>query len=82
MTFESYSPLVSIIIPCWNAEDCVGEAIESAHRIVTISIRWALFGQPHCTAGMILPLGVGVTLLLVGGAFYFRRMERWFADLA
>ncbi len=22
--------LVSIIIPCWNAEDCVGEAIESA----------------------------------------------------
>ena len=27
---SSLSSLVSIIIPCWNAEDCVGKAIESA----------------------------------------------------
>ena len=44
--------------------------------------RWALFGQPVFSAGMILPPAIGVTLLLIGGAFYFRRMERWFADLA
>ena len=30
MTAIEHSPLVSIIIPCWNAEDYVGEAIESA----------------------------------------------------
>ena len=44
--------------------------------------RWALFGQPLFSASMILPSGVGITLLLIGGPFYFRRMERWFADLA
>ena len=44
--------------------------------------RWALFGEPALTAGMVLPSALGVTLLLVSGAFYFRRMERWFADLA
>ena len=44
--------------------------------------RWALFGQPLFSAGMIIPSAIGVTLLLVGGAFYFRRMERSFADLA
>ena len=30
MTTIENNPLVSIIIPCWNAEDYVGEAIESA----------------------------------------------------
>ena len=44
--------------------------------------RWALFGEPAFTAGMIVPSALGTTLFLVGGAFYFRRMERWFADLA
>jgi lipopolysaccharide transport system permease protein len=44
--------------------------------------RWALFGQPAFSASMVVPSAIGVILLLVSGAFYFRRMERWFADLA
>lgn len=45
------------------------------------SFRWALIGTPAPPVGMVA-LSVGVSLLLlVSGAFYFRRMERRFADV-
>ena len=48
---------------------------------VVEGFRWALFGleAPPMRAFALSALGVAV--LLVGGAYYFRRMERSFADL-
>jgi len=44
--------------------------------------RWALFGRPELPWAMLLSSAAGVALLTIGGAYYFRRMERLFADLA
>jgi len=42
--------------------------------------RWALLGAPPPPLALLLP-GIGATgLLLIGGMFYFRRMERTFVD--
>jgi len=42
--------------------------------------RWALFGQQPPT-GMFWVSAVMVLVVLVGGLYYFRRMERFFADV-
>lgn len=48
---------------------------------VVEGFRWALLGQPAPAASMLL-MSVAVTLvLLAGGLFYFRRMEKCFADV-
>jgi lipopolysaccharide transport system permease protein len=44
--------------------------------------RWALFGAGMVTVPMMVTSAIGVFVLFVGGAFYFRRMERLFADVA
>ncbi len=44
--------------------------------------RWCLFGQPLLPWPMVASSAAGVLLFLAGGMFYFRRMERLFADLA
>jgi lipopolysaccharide transport system permease protein len=42
--------------------------------------RWAILGTPTGpNAGMLISIGVAIALL-VSGAFYFRRMEKTFAD--
>lgn len=48
---------------------------------VVEGMRWALLGTGH-SPGPMLWVSAGVTLcLLVSGAFYFRRLERTFADV-
>lgn len=50
---------------------------------VVEGFRWALLGDPTRQArlgGMLVVSGLVALLLLVSGAFYFRRMERRFAD--
>jgi lipopolysaccharide transport system permease protein len=42
--------------------------------------RWALLGAKPPEAMMLVSIGV-VVLLLVGGLFYFKRMEQYFADV-
>jgi len=42
--------------------------------------RWALLGQQFPGGYMWISVGV-VAALLVGGLFYFKRMERVFADV-
>lgn len=43
--------------------------------------RWALLNDPHAP-GPLLIASMGATIaLLIGGLYYFRRMERTFADL-
>ena len=47
---------------------------------VVDGFRWCLLGQP--TPGPMLAVSAGsIGVLLVGGLFYFRRMEKSFADL-
>jgi lipopolysaccharide transport system permease protein len=48
---------------------------------VTEGFRWALLGAAAPPATVLCASLFAVLVLLVGGAFYFRRMERSFADL-
>lgn len=48
---------------------------------VVEGFRWALLGRAH-PPGALLAVSVGVVILtLVGGLFYFKRMEKTFADV-
>lgn len=48
---------------------------------VVEGFRWALLGTHTAPGPMIAISALAATVILVGGAFYFRRMERKFADL-
>lgn len=48
---------------------------------VVEGFRWALLGTDTTPSPMILVSSLVAAALLVGGAFYFRRMERTFADV-
>lgn len=43
--------------------------------------RWCLLGSDTIFLPILIPSILMTTVLLLGGAMYFRRMERWFADL-
>ena len=43
--------------------------------------RWALLGSPPSSLSMLALSVVMVLLMLVGGLYYFKRMERQFADV-
>ena len=44
--------------------------------------RWALLGSDFPSPLALLTSTIAVSVMLVGGMFYFRRMERFFADLS
>ena len=48
---------------------------------VVEGFRWALLGTDTAPGPMILVSTAMALLILVGGVFYFRRMERTFADI-
>lgn len=48
---------------------------------VVEGFRWALLGTETAPGPMILVSSCAAMIILVGGAFYFRRMERTFADV-
>lgn len=48
---------------------------------VVEGFRWALLGLEQPSVGLLVVSAVMVVLLLVGGLYYFRRMERTFADV-
>lgn len=60
--------------------DCVRAELNPMVGVVE-GFRWALFGLEAPPLRTIALSVLGVGSLLVGGAFYFRRMERTFADL-
>ena len=49
---------------------------------VVEGFRWALLGKAAPHGGMLLVSTLSVAALLLGGLYYFRRMERRFADVA
>jgi lipopolysaccharide transport system permease protein len=48
---------------------------------VVEGFRWALLGTNTAPGGIIVVSALAALSILVGGAFYFRRMEKTFADL-
>ncbi len=48
---------------------------------VVEGFRWALLGSRTTPGPMIIVSSVAAVLILISGAFYFRKMERTFADL-
>ena len=48
---------------------------------VVEGFRWALLGTDTAPGAMIIASSIVALLLLVSGAYYFRRMERTFADV-
>ncbi len=44
--------------------------------------RWALLGSDFPSPMALLTSSFAVGVMLIGGMFYFRRMERFFADLS
>jgi lipopolysaccharide transport system permease protein len=48
---------------------------------VVEGFRWALLGQGDLPLGLMAVSAAAVGVLLVGGLFYFRRLERTFADV-
>ena len=49
---------------------------------VVEGFRWALLGKAEPPGAMLLASAGSVAVLLLGGLYYFRRMERRFADVA
>ncbi|HUF34952.1 MAG TPA: ABC transporter permease [Gemmatimonadales bacterium] len=49
---------------------------------VVEGFRWALLGKAEPPGAMLLVSAGSVAVLLLGGLYYFRRMERRFADVA
>ena len=48
---------------------------------VVEGFRWALLGKEQPSGGMLAVSAMMVFILLISGAFYFRRMEKTFADV-
>jgi lipopolysaccharide transport system permease protein len=48
---------------------------------VVEGFRWALLGSDTAPGPMIGVSALAATIILVTGAFYFRRMEKTFADV-
>ncbi len=48
---------------------------------VVEGFRWTMFPTIEASSTMITVSSISAVLILIGGAFYFRRMERTFADL-
>ncbi len=48
---------------------------------VVEGFRWALLGTKQSPGALLLVSSLASLVILIGGAFYFRRMERTFADL-
>jgi lipopolysaccharide transport system permease protein len=48
---------------------------------VVEGFRWALLGTDTQPGPMVVVSALAATFLLISGAFYFRRMEKTFADV-
>jgi lipopolysaccharide transport system permease protein len=48
---------------------------------VVEGFRWSLLGKPESPSALVLVSMMVVVTLLVGGLYYFRRMEQQFADI-
>jgi lipopolysaccharide transport system permease protein len=77
------------VTPCvYTTASVLGDAPPWAHWLyaanpmvgVVEGFRWVLIGGPAPAVGALAASVLAVAILLTGGALYFRRMERVFAD--
>jgi lipopolysaccharide transport system permease protein len=48
---------------------------------VVEGFRWALLGRATAPGSIVIISSLAAVIILIGGAFYFRRMEKNFADV-
>jgi lipopolysaccharide transport system permease protein len=48
---------------------------------VVEGFRWALLGTQTAPGPIVIVSSMAAVMILIGGAFYFRKMEKTFADL-
>ena len=72
-----------VVYPASVIESKVGQIIYALNPMVGVieGFRWALLGTDTAPGSMIIVSTIVATLLLVLGSFYFKRMERTFADV-
>jgi len=75
--------LTPVVYPTSLIENEILQALYSLNPMVGVieGFRWALLAVETAPGLNILVSTVVAVLLLVSGAFYFRRMERTFADV-
>ncbi len=59
----------------------VAVCTQSDGRVVVTGFRWALLDAPPPTIETLVISTTITIVVLISGMFYFRRMERTFADL-
>ena len=72
-----------VVYPASVIEDPFMKLLYALNPMVGVieGFRWALLGTDTAPGAMIAVSSVVAVLLLVGGTFYFKRMERTFADV-
>ncbi len=72
-----------VVYPATLIDDTFWRTIYALNPMVGVveGFRWALLGTETAPGPLIIVSSLVALLLLVGGAFYFRRMERSFADV-
>jgi len=75
--------ITPIVYPSSLIEDPTLRLLYSLNPMTGVveGFRWALLGTDTAPGAMILVSSVVAVLLLISGLFYFRRMERTFADV-
>lgn len=66
----------SLVPPSWRTAYGLNPMVG-----VIDGFRWAVLGAPELSATTLAASSASALVLLVSGAFYFRRMERTFADM-
>ena len=66
----------SLVPPQWQAVYAINPMVG-----VVEGFRWALLGKSAPPGPMLFVSEAAAVLLLAGGLFYFRRMEKTFADI-
>ncbi len=72
-----------IVYPASLIENPLMRAVYAINPMVGVveGFRWALIGTDTAPGRMVLVSSATAVALLIGGLFYFRRMERTFADV-
>lgn len=75
--------LTPIVYPASLIENPTIRALYGLNPMTGVveGFRWALLGTDTAPGGVILVSSTAAVLLLISGAFYFRRMEKNFADV-
>ncbi len=80
---QSWMFATPVVYPASLITDPFWHAVYALNPMVGVieGFRWALLGTDTAPGLSIIVSSIVATCLLVGGAFYFKRMERTFADV-